>query len=89
MRKSTLESKKWNEIHILSLNRRGDSRKKRKNQGKSHKSTTGKTTVICPEDFSLSSNFDGVVEVLQKIRTQSKRQKKRQRNEQAEEQKRS
>ena len=79
MKKPTCKSKKWNRIHIHNLNRRkgfnGTSKNKDGRRGNEKIDTHPSSTIICPEDFSLSSNFEGVVEVLDKIRQQSKRER--------------
>ena len=76
--------REWNRIHArLSNKRRLASNKVRKTRarresGNSHSpiqigqhKVVPRVTVVCPEDFSLETNFDGVVNTLRKIREES------------------
>ena len=88
MKKPTQRARKWNRIHSRETNRRRLASKAkvataRRHQTLNHrqqprlgtaKVSTG-VTVTCPNDFSLESNFLGVVNLLQQIRTQSKRRR--------------
>lgn len=86
MRKPTSKTKLWNFIHArLSNERRLRLRPRKKGRARSGQrnrkvstrgtATKGTVTISCPSDFSLESNFDGVVDVLEQIRQQSKRQR--------------
>ena len=79
MKKPTCASKQWNVIHICNLNRRKVHKTASKKRGKriAKENIAGRHSIPikCPPDFSLRSNFDGVVEVLDKIRNQSQRQR--------------
>ena len=83
MKKPTRESRHWNRLHARNSNRRrlvsiaklkarrrAESRERKKSiEGRSY------STIECPKDFSLESNFDGVVRVLHEIRQRSQRQR--------------
>lgn len=74
MRKPTSKTRRWNRIHArLSNKRRLRLRFKRKGRVRPKQRNRGTVTISCPSDFSLESNFDGVVDVLEQIRRQSKR----------------
>lgn len=73
--------REWNRIHARLSNRRRLASKEirialgRRVSGNSHSpiqigshKVVPRMTVVCPEDFSLETNFDGVVNTLRKIR---------------------
>ncbi|MYI47666.1 MAG: hypothetical protein F4114_01105, partial [Rhodospirillaceae bacterium] len=76
MKRPTIETKKWHRIHAYKLNKR---RKKRFN-GTEFASIIDSninypTYVLCPTDFTLETNFEGVVDVLNQIRRISSRER--------------
>lgn len=86
MRKPTSKTRRWNCIHArlsnkrrlrLRFKRKGRIRSKQRNWRAFTPGTVrnGTVAILCPSDFSLESNFDGVVGVLEQIRQQSKRQR--------------
>ena len=81
MKKPTREVAEWHRIHSKHLTRRRFGSKKRRARvhrrprTKLHAGRITRAPIVCPEDFSLESNFDGVVDVLQQIRDQSARER--------------
>ena len=90
MRKPSERSRKWNNIHARSLNRRRLVRKKKLRTVRRRRSIGSanaeqgiarrqvgryNATIRCPEIFCLEANFDGVVDLLQEIRSQSNRRR--------------
>ena len=78
MKKPTPEARKWHAIHSRNLERR---RKRSKGSGQRRRGSphgsrgNGRLQYVhipCPENFSLDSNFAGVVEVIDEIRSWSK-----------------
>ncbi len=85
MKKESVESRKWNQIHIYDLQRRQT--RKNKSQTSNSPKRTGKPrlrsnegqrytkTITCPENFVLSSNHEEVVKVIDDIRNSAERQR--------------
>lgn len=64
-------SRHWHRIHRKNLNKRAQ-----EGRGSSKKNKTRESvTIKCPSDFSLDTNFGGVVKVLRDIRRYSTRQR--------------
>lgn len=90
MKKLTPSFKCWHEIHIRDIHRRRigghNIKNQRKNKNKfalenertqpRNRQTKYLPPINCPEDFSLETNFAGVVMVLLKIRRRSQRKRK-------------
>ena len=84
MKKPTQKYRTWHEIHARKLERRRNRSKQeneRRGQAPQTKIKVGSVTrragvaIACPEDFSLGSNFLGVMQVLRQIRRQSTRRR--------------
>ena len=84
MKKPTRQSREWNRVHArLSNKRRLATRENRKSrlrkqsaQSRPTKQIRGRRAaieIVCPREFSLETNFNGVVNTLRKIRQQSTR----------------
>ena len=80
MLRSTIKARRWNRIHArksdkqrLIFKEKLRARRRERNYRPQAVIRTATITIECPEDFSLESNFDGVVQVLRKIRDQSGR----------------
>lgn len=80
MKKPSRKRRQWHDIHARKLNRRRTKKKKsrarrhirpsRSNPPRVHGSFT---PIHCPEVLSLENNFDGVVKLLDDIRTKSEK----------------
>ena len=87
MRKPTAKTRRWNCVHARRLNKRRlkfkrkrRSRPRRRNRGDSVPGSVGKkaVTIPCPSDFSLETNFDGIISIIEQIRIQSEKQRNEQ-----------
>ena len=84
MKKPTHKLKQWNAIHVHGLDRRRRAKEKvkistpQKTKKKAKSNRPQSVLIECPHDFSLKSNFEGVIDVLHKIRTQSQRERNEQ-----------
>lgn len=84
MRKPTSKTRRWNRIHAHRLNKRRlkfrrkrRTRPRQRNREVSVPGSVGKraVTIQCPPDFSLETNFDSIIDILDQIRAQSKKQR--------------
>ena len=75
MKKPTFKSLKWNKIHVHNLNKRRNIKILKLTEQVKIDKPGEFITVLCPNDFSLDSNFKGVINILRKIRFYSQRQR--------------
>lgn len=88
MKKSTRKRREWNRIHARLSNKRRLASKaalkarNRRESGNSRstiqigsRKVVPRVKIICPKDFSLETNFDGVVNTLRQIREASTRKR--------------
>lgn len=75
MKKSTFKSRKWNRIHIHNLNKRRNIKRSKLISRVKISELGTYMTILCPENFSLDSNFKEVINILEKIRFYSQRQR--------------
>ena len=82
MKKNSLSTRKWNQIHVDDLTRRKTRKKyrsaeqivaSRKQHPRSYKGHRYTKVISCPEDFVLASNHDEVVKIIDEIRTSAER----------------
>lgn len=80
MKKPSRKRRQWHDIHARKLNRRRTKKKKSRTRKHTRPSRSNPprvhgsfTPIRCPEVLSLEDNFDGVVKLLDDIRTKSQK----------------